>query len=126
MKKILFALLCAGVVACTKAKPTLDGDYRMLNAPENAEITLLINGNDFSGQAAVNRYFGSLSREGNTIKFMPAGSTMMAGPRNLMRVETNYLQGLDKIHSWKLDGNRLVLTDDNGKELIFERQSTAN
>lgn len=121
MKKFLLSVLCVLCLACEK-KTSLDGEYVMLEAPENAEITLMLDGTNFSGQAAINRYFGSFEQNGSTISFKPAGSTMMAGPENLMRVESEYLQGLEKISSWQLENGKLVLSNGTDLRWVFEKQ----
>ena len=55
-------------------------------------VTILINGQDFSGQGPINRYFGKISDNRIT---PPIGSTMMAGPEHLMQYEQQFLAALD-------------------------------
>ncbi len=55
-------------------------------------VTILIKGQDFSGQGPINRYFGKLIDNRIT---PPIGSTMMAGPEHLMQYEYQFLAALD-------------------------------
>ena len=120
MKKILSLCGVLALSACINTA-SLNGEYKMLNAPENAEITIGFEGDRYFGNAAINRYFGSFEKERNQIKFGPSGATMMAGPENLMKAERQYLQDLSKITSYTLDGDTLTLTGD-GTVLTFEKQ----
>ncbi len=112
MKKFLAVCSLMALAACSQASDAPFGNYKMINAPENAEITIRFDNGQFSGLAAVNRYFGSYTDKDGKIKFSPAGSTMMAGPENLMKVEAQYLNNLEQIETYQLKGNDLIL---NGK-----------
>lgn len=122
MKKIFAMCSLLMMFACSEKVVSLDGNYAMTNAPENAEITIAFEGNRFSGQSAINRYFGTFETEGTTIKFAPAGMTMMAGPENLMKVEQQYMQDLNKINAYQLNGKTLTLTGPDNLTLTFDRQ----
>lgn len=124
MKKLLaaaFALVL--LAACSKASDSFSGkEYKLTDASDNAEITIAFDkdGSRFYGQSAVNRYFGSYKKDGNKLTLGPIGSTMMAGPENMMKAESAYLQFLPEVVSYKLDGKKLVLSDAKGKKLVFE------
>lgn len=124
MNKLLAAL--AGIFLCAACSSQTDGfagkEYKLVNAPADATITIGFDGaeNRYFGQSAVNRYFGSYTQDGEKIEFGPAGVTMMAGPEPLMQAETQYLQDLAAVKTYKLDGKKLVLTNSDGKELVFE------
>lgn len=122
MKKILATLCLTLLFACTEKNAVLEGSYKMTNAPDNAEITIAFADARYSGKAAVNNYFGSFEKDGNKIKFGPAGSTMMAGPENLMKIERQYLQNLAKINAYSLNGKTLTLTGTDNLTLTFEKQ----
>ena len=121
MKKLLSLCTVLALVACAGKATSLNGEYKMLNAPENAEITIGFEGDRYFGAAAVNRYFGSFEKEGNQIKFGPSGATMMAGPENLMKAEHQYLQDLAKVKTYTIEGNTLTLKGE-GVSLSFEKQ----
>lgn len=123
MKKLLgIAVVLLMIVSCSKKEPELNGrEYQLINAMNNAEITLSFDqdGNRYFGNA-VNRYFGTYKLDGNKISFGPAGSTMMMGSEPLMEAETNYLQILPKVQSYHFDGDNLILVTDNNQELGFK------
>ena len=122
MKRFLTMLSACLLFACSQNGEPFTGEYVMLNAPEGAEITLGFNGNDFYGVAAINNYFGSYTRKTNgAIKFNTVGSTMMAGPRDLMDAESKYLNNLERINSYKTDGDKLILSG-KGQTLTFKRK----
>lgn len=120
MKKLLSLCSLLVLFACSGRTVSLDGEYKMTNAPENAEITIGFEGDRYFGNAAINRYFGSFEKEGNQIKFGPSGATMMAGPENLMKAEHQYLQDLSKVTTYTLEGNTLTLKGE-GISLSFEK-----
>ncbi len=123
MKKLLsciFALILTA--ACSAQENSFKGkEYKMNDAVNKAEITLGFDKteNRFFGKV-VNNYFGQYEIDGNTIKFGPAGATMMAGPENLMKAESQYLMTLPNVNAFVLEGQKLTLKTSDGKELIFE------
>lgn len=125
MKKMIYAIFALFMIAaCSKENSTFAGnEYKMLNTTDNAEITLGFDGKDsrFFGVAAINRYFGTYKTAGNNLTFGPAGSTMMAGPENLMKAESAYLQFLPEVKTFKIDGDKLILSNKDGKEVVFEK-----
>lgn len=122
MKKILMILGMCSLFACAQKAEPFTGEYIMLNAQEGAEITLGFNGSDFYGVAAVNNYFGSYESNANGgIKFNTVGSTMMAGPRNLMDEERQYLHNLSRVNHYKIEGDKLILSG-KGQTLTFQRK----
>lgn len=122
MKKLLSLFAVLGLFACAGKPVSLDGEYVMLNAPEDAEITIGFEGERFFGKSAVNNYFGSFTKTDKTIKFGPAGSTMMAGPEPLMKVESTYLQDLSNIDGYNLQGKTLILSGPDNLSLTFEKK----
>lgn len=131
MSKILSLL--AGILmfsACSAQEPNsfVGKEYKLTRAPNNAEITLGFDGkeNRYFGKAAVNNYFGAYTLEGENLSFGPAGATMMAGPEPLMTAEQEYLQFLADVKSYKLEGNKLILTGAEDKTLTFEETGTVS
>ncbi len=123
MKKLL-SLMIAFVLtaACSAQENSFKGkEYKMNDAANQAEITLGFDAKEsrFFGRV-VNNYFGKYEMDGTTIKFGPAASTMMAGPENLMKAESQYLMTLPKVNSFVLEGQKLTLKTADGKELVFE------
>ncbi len=124
MNKILTAIFAFGLLAaCSKAPEGFVGkEYKLTNAPDKAEITIAFDKNEprFYGQSAVNRYFGSYKLENGKLTLGPIGSTMMAGPQDMMKAESSYLQFLPEVVSYKLEAGKLTLTSSKGGELVFE------
>jgi heat shock protein HslJ len=77
-----------------------------------------------AGFSGVNRYFGKLviAAEGG-VTAGPFGSTMMAGPQELMRLESVFHQTLATAKRVQVSGNSLHFADDAGNViLVFERR----
>lgn len=117
MKKILSALLVTlTVTACSKSEGTITGKtYALL--PEKT-ITITFDENRFFGKA-LNNYFGEYKIEQNNLNLTVIGSTMMAGPEEEMKKETEYFQSLGKVKSYTLKNKTLELTGE-GVNLRYE------
>jgi heat shock protein HslJ len=103
---------------------TVDGESVAL--PASPVITLRF-GDDshVSGRAPVNRYFGSFHLSASGVLHWGApgfGSTMMAGPEDLMTLESVYFRALHAVEHLTLIENKLTLVNGAGAtRLIFER-----
>lgn len=84
-------------------------------------ITAVFDGQQVSGSAGCNQYFGSYTREGDTITFGALGSTKMACEQGVMQQESDFLAALSKAQTISLTGDGLTLTHPNGS-LIFVPQ----
>lgn len=62
-----------------------------------------------SGMAGVNRFGGTYTLEGQTLKFGALVATKMAGPPELNELETRYLRALGRTNAWRIDGAELKL-----------------
>lgn len=85
------------------------------------EITISFDKNKVNGNSGVNNYFGSYEIKNNSIKIGPVGSTRMAGPENLMKIEFEYLKLLQDSKTIEFNNNFLILTTNDGKVLKFEK-----
>ncbi len=101
----------------------MDGkDVSKLISKNENNITLSFNENGINGNSGINNYFGDYEIVNNNIKVGPLGSTRMAGPENLMKVEREFLELLGNSKKVKLsDQKTLILTTDKGKTLTFEK-----
>ena len=101
----------------------MDGkDISKLISKNDNNITLSFNENGINGNSGINNYFGKYEIVNNNIKVSPLGSTEMAGPENLMKIEREFLKLLENSKKIKLSNQKtLVLTTDKGKTLIFEK-----
>ena len=86
------------------------------------EIKISFAENKISGNSGINNYFGNCEIKNDSIKIGPVGSTKIAGPENLMKIEREFLKLLENSKKIKLSNQKtLVLTTDKGKTLIFEK-----
>lgn len=67
----------------------------------------------------VNLYNGAYTADGDSIKFDGFASTMMMGEPTAMQTETEYFQFMPTVVSYELRDGTLVLTSDNGSEIVF-------
>ncbi len=128
MKKLLslFAALFMLSGCFETSENTFKGkEYRLVSSPENMEITIgfAADENRFFGKA-LNNYMGSYQTDGNELVFSQAASTMMAGPQEMMKAESDYLAAFPKINAFELNGKKLILKTSDGKELVFEEKGT--
>ncbi len=126
MKKVLSLILGVMfmITACDKnsAEIFAGKEYKLADAKPDVEITLGFAANElrFFGKAAINHYFGNYTVDGDKLKLETAGLTMMAGPKELMEAEQNYLKALSMVESYKLNGKKLAIRTSDGKTLVFD------
>ncbi|WP_297404898.1 META domain-containing protein [uncultured Cetobacterium sp.] len=126
MKKIfgfllVVTMLFGGCSTLTTSKKNLTGKEYVL-VQENGIPNILIgfDGNNFYGFSGVNNYFGKYEKKGSDLTLERMGSTLMAGPEALMKMEQNYFNELSQVTSYKQTTDSLVLTLKSGKQLIFK------
>ena len=80
-----------------------------------------------AGNSGVNRFSAQVNADASQLRFVSPISTRMAGPPELMALESEFLVRLQAVSAWKIDGNRLRLSDAAGLELIvLERARTGS
>lgn len=121
MKKLLMLICAFFMFGCTNNKQIFSGEYKLQNSPEDAQITLMFENQEFSGSSGVNRYFGNFTHTETNIKFNNMGMTMMMGPKELMDAEQTYLKSLEKADSYTYNNGILTLKNSTGAELIFKK-----
>lgn len=84
------------------------------------EVTGEFADGNFNGTAGCNNYFTSYETAGDTLKFGPAGSTMMFCelPEGVMDQEMAYLASLDQVASYQIEEEELTMFDDAGNPLL--------
>lgn len=121
MKKLLMALVLF-LAACGNAQTNefRTGSYQQVEPATETPIVLnFFEDGRFSGKV-VNNMMGNYTLEPNSgIAFSPIATTMMMGPQKAMETEQTFLQTLQKVKSYKMQGDSLVLITDDGKELVF-------
>jgi len=80
---------------------------------------------NFGGTAGCNTYFTSYETAGETLKFGPAGSTMMFCelPEGVMDQESAYLATLDQVASFQIDHDELEMFDEAGNSVLVFKSS---
>ena len=92
---------------------------------KDREITLEYEDGKIRGQASCNSYFGELKSGkggGQAITIGPLGSTRKTCTKDVMKLETDYLQQLGNATSFSFIGGKLVLSwekDDRFGQLVF-------
>lgn len=75
----------------------------------------------YSGIAGINRFGGSFTLDGKSLKFGNAFSTMMAGPEPLMQQEQRVMQALTKVDAFEIVGDMLHLR--SGDTVVLKLQA---
>jgi len=96
---------------------------------DNAEVTLAFVDGRMAGKSACNRYFAGIEEGDNAgdIKIGQAGSTRMACPDELMKVEREYLDALMYASSFSFHAGGLALSgqkeDGTAFSMLFSKKS---
>ncbi len=102
-------------------------DGQALPLPPGSAATLrAVEGEGVSGMAFVNRYSGRLAvTDAGGLSWGQAFAlTKMAGPPELMELESQYLQALQQTTRARIDGSGLTLQSGDGKtKLVFSGDS---
>jgi heat shock protein HslJ len=76
-----------------------------------------------TGYAGCNRYFADFNRTGTSLRFGPPVSTKMycSEPAGTMEQEQVYLSLLGSVTEFEIEGDRLILRDSKGSDVLFFR-----
>ena len=87
---------------------------------QDGKITLKQDKDAFTGISAINHYRVPVKIRGNTIEHPdePPTTTLMAGPMEAMRLESDYIKALNATKTIRREGNTLTLSGD-GIELRY-------
>lgn len=126
MKKILLGLLmvfalvgCSGISSKT-TQSIVGKEYVLTTSTKEVKITINFAEENFFGFSGVNNYFGKYTISGDNMKLSHVGSTLMAGPREAMEKEFEYISSLDKVEKYQVEKDTLTLTTSSGQQLIFK------
>lgn len=120
----LGVVLLAGCTAANK-QALIDKEWRCTRIgsrtlTEDRTPTLVLTAEGkASGFAGVNRWFGTCSVDGSTLKFGRLGMTRMAGPPDRMQLEQAYADALAAVTGWSVNSGHLQLSDSNALVLEF-------
>jgi len=87
----------------------------------NTSISATIANGAISGSATCNTYTGTVKVDGAGITISQIAATEMACETG-MDQESQYLQTLAEVSTWKIEGTTLTLSAENGNGLIFQAQ----
>ena len=97
-------------------------DMEIKNLQNEGKITLSFKENRISGNSGINNYFGNYEIMDDNINIGTVGSTEMAGPENLMKIEREYLALLENSTKIRMtDQTTLILTTNKGEILKFKK-----
>ena len=87
---------------------------------QDGTVTLNQGKDAFTGVSAVNHYRVPVKIRGNNIEHLdePPTTTLMAGPVEAMRLESDYIEAMSAAKTLKHEGDRLIISGD-GIELQF-------
>ena len=80
---------------------------------------LSFSGAQVSGSTGCNRLFGGYTASGDTLSFSQLGSTKMACSPELNAQEHAFFAALEHAEHYTIDGGRLTISVDSGKQMIF-------
>lgn len=131
IKKILIFIVMASIfMGCRSAlDPKMDVigkayilEEKIMLGEEDHEVIVTLNfEQDRLNGRFLNNYNSSYKIEGDIITISPMATTLMAGPEELMKKETQYFTDLTSANKISIDGDILTITTTQGKELIFKK-----
>ncbi len=95
-----------------------DDDGTAVMLPPGIEITLVLDEGTVGGNAGCNTYNAAFETNGDLISFSPAATTRMACPEPAMQIEQAYLAAFEQTSQYRIDGDTLVLIDEDGNDLL--------
>ena len=111
-------IISAGCISGTeKTEVSLNGTWQL---EENPAVTLTFSSDGtFSGEAQVNLYNGTYTADGTSLSLGDGiNRTKRMGPAADMDAEDAYLNALTLVSSCKEEGDKLILSDKDGRTLL--------
>ncbi|MEI7447211.1 MAG: META domain-containing protein [Burkholderiales bacterium] len=97
-----------------------------LDASARGPVTMAFDAaGQVAGFAGVNRYTSRVGAGAGWIRIAPGITTRMAGPPEAMRLESDVLGRVQAAALWRIDGDRLSLSDADGRPLMTLRREGA-
>jgi heat shock protein HslJ len=98
----------------------LDGEPVEIGSDEiQPTIVLDLEESRVSGSGGVNRLTGTFALSESELRFGPLATTRMAGPESAMQREQSFLNTLERVTSYELDGRALTLRADDEAVVRF-------
>lgn len=109
--------------ACQNKADFIGHEYVLTTSLADMPITISFDkDNQYHGQA-LNSYFGAFSVRGDKLNIEMGGMTKMMGSPEEMNAEDTYMENLQKVVSYKIQDDTLILILSNNKELIFNKRN---
>jgi heat shock protein HslJ len=91
-----------------------DGSTEIVDVGVDAEF----DGSTISGVSGCNQYNASYEASGNEISFGPIAGTQMACPEREMETEARYLQLLESVATFEVEGRAMSMADGGGTPVL--------
>jgi len=93
------------------------GERKAVTIDEAREAHLVLHAEEsrLAGSTGCNRMMGEYERDGDRLTFGRVATTMMACPGEVMALEREFLDALDDVASWQVEGDTLRLLDTEGE-----------
>lgn len=126
---LLLAGCASGATSDPSASPSGSGQplpaqllpgeqWVLMNTPAAGfSVTMEFDDGKVAGKAPINRVFGPVAIDGESMTLGPLAATQMAGEPAAMAAETGYLQALAQVDSWSVSYGVLTLSG-GGKPLL--------
>ena len=96
-----------------------NGRHAVVGVLGESSVTMSFEDGKVAGSAGCNRFHGTYSTEGNTLKLGPLATTRRACEEPLMTQEREFLAALASAISWSIDGNVLDMHRADGERAIW-------
>ncbi|MDE4907867.1 META domain-containing protein [Methanogenium marinum] len=103
-----------------------DADGNAVSALDSTNVTAIFGvDGQVTGDAGCNSYFGSYTKDGNSLSIGPLGLTLMycETPAGVMDQESGYLAALEGAVSYQVSGNDLTLYAEDGTVSVWFMQA---
>jgi heat shock protein HslJ len=121
----LFLIGCASEVPPSfegtswKLDTYLSNVDHLVSPISGTKLTLEFNDGRISGSSGCNSFFAKYNIEGKSMSFGLIGATkMFCSNPGVMEQEQTYISRLESVKSYKSEGNKLSLIDNNGKTVL--------
>lgn len=128
MKKYLFIMIFMFLFSIVSfAQSVLSGkNFILLENNKPTEISISFKGNGVNGNSGLNSFFGEYSVKGDKITWVRMGTTLLAGPPELMDKESNFMGKLGMVDTFSLKKDILTFKLKNGETMVFKEMKGKN
>lgn len=90
---------------------------------EPVSLRLDIQAGKAYGFSGINRFYGTLEVEDKAIRIHSVASTRMGGPEELINIESQFLDLLQRVDAWSVEDGKLSLFAGDKLQLTFIREN---